>query len=188
MRPLRLRSKALPCLLITLSILALTTLSHSSPPQSSALKVLDAWTGQWTTHGKLYDTPLSHAGENHNHEITITMTCAWSAYGGYMICDHLITGPSGTRNDLSIYTYNESEKSYKFCTFDRSGTPRATPLTIDGSIWSYDTDEEQKGKKIHIKTINDFSKPGLVTWNTKFTDDAGAHWTLMNEGTDTRTK
>jgi hypothetical protein len=187
MLPLHLRSKALPSLLITLSILAPTTLSHSphqaSPPQSSALKVLDAWTGQWTTHGKLYDTPLSHAGE-----ITITMTCAWSAYGGYMICDHLFTGPSGTRNDLSIYTYNESEKSYKFCGFDRSGTPRATPLTIDGSIWSYDTDEEQKGKKIHIKTINDFSKPGIVTWNTKFTDDGGAHWTLMNEGTDTRTK
>ncbi len=60
--------------------------------------------------------------------------------------------------------------SYKFCGFDRC-TPRATPLTIDGSIWSYDTDEEQKGKKIHIKTINDFSKPGIVTWNTKFTDD-----------------
>ena len=71
MRPLHLRSKALPFLLITLSLLAPTTLSHSSPqsspPQSSALKVLDAWTGQWTTHGKLYDTPYSHAAE-----ITIT--------------------------------------------------------------------------------------------------------------------
>jgi hypothetical protein len=60
MQPLHLRSKAFSSLLITLSILAPTTLSHStpqsSPPQSSALKVLDAWTGPWTTHGKLYDT------------------------------------------------------------------------------------------------------------------------------------
>lgn len=187
MRPLRLSSKAFSSLLIALSVLAPTTLSRStqqpSTPQSPQLKVLDAWTGQWTTHGKLYDTPYSQAGE-----ITITMTCGWSAYAGYMICDHLITGPSGTRNDLSIYTYNESEKSYKFCGFDRSGIPRATPLTIEGSIWSYDSDEDQKGKKIHIKTINDFSKPGIVTWNTKFTDDNGANWTLMNEGKDTRTK
>ena len=146
MRPLRLRSKALPSLLITLSILAPTTLSHSSPQssplQSPALKVLDAWTGQWTTHGKLYDTTLSHAGE-----ITITMTCAWSAYGGYMICDHLFTGPSGTRNDLSIYTYNESEKSYKFCGFDRSGTPRATPLTIDGSSGVTTPTKNKKARK-----------------------------------------
>ena len=158
MHPLRLRSRALPSLLITLSILAPTTLSHSSPqsppPQSPALKVLDAWTGQWTTHGKLYDTPFSHAGE-----ITITMTCAWSAYGGYMICDHLFTGPSGTRNDLSIYTYNESDKSYKFCGFDRSGTPRATPLTINGSPLELRHRRRTKGKKIHIKTINDFSSP-----------------------------
>ena len=146
MHPLRLRSRALPSLLITLSILAPTTLSHSSPqsppPQSPALKVLDAWTGQWTTHGKLYDTPFSHAGE-----ITITMTCAWSAYGGYMICDHLFTGPSGTRNDLSIYTYNESDKSYKFCGFDRSGTPRATPLTIDGPSGVTTPTKNKKARK-----------------------------------------
>jgi hypothetical protein len=64
--------------------------------------------------------------------------------------------------------------------------PRATPLTIDGKVWSYDSDEEEKGAKIHIKTINDFSKPGVVTWNTKFTADGGAHWTLMNEGVDTK--
>ncbi len=68
--------------------------------------------------------------------------------------------PSGTRNDLSIYTYNESEKSYNSQAFDRSGTPRATPLTIEGSLWSY-LRRRTKGKKIHIKTINDFSKPGL---------------------------
>jgi len=85
-----------------------------------------------------------------------------------MICDHLITGPSGKHNDLSIYTYIEADKSYKFCGFDRTGAPRATPLTIEGTVWSYDSDEEQKGKKIHIKTINAFSKPGTVTWNTKF--------------------
>jgi hypothetical protein len=47
---------------------------------------------------------------------------------------------------------------------------------------------EKDGKKIQIKTINDFSKPGVVTWNTKYSDDAGAHWTLMNEGVDTKVR
>ena len=74
----------------------------TQPPE---LKKLDLWSGQWTTKGKLYDTPHSHVGE-----ITITMTCGWSAYAGYMICDHLINGPAGRRNDLSIFTFNQAAK------------------------------------------------------------------------------
>jgi hypothetical protein len=179
------RSAPLPLLIAlwaaSLSALAALPQAMSPSPQSPELKILDAWTGRWTTHGKLYDTPYSQAGE-----VTITMTCGWSAYGGYMICDHLIDGPRGKRNDLSIFTYNDADKSYKFVGLDRTGVPRATPLTIHGNVWSFDSDDEDNGKKIHITTINDFSKPGIVTWNTKFSGDAGAHWTLMNEGVDTR--
>jgi hypothetical protein len=162
---------------------AVSTLVQASPHSdgSPELKVLDAWTGRWTTKGKAYDTPYSHAGA-----ITITMTAGWSANGGFMICDHLVSGPSGKHNYLSIFTYNPVDKSYKFCGFDRTGVPRVTPLMIEGSAWSYDSDEKENGKKIHIKTINDFSKPGIVTWNTKYSADSGAHWTLMNEGVDTR--
>jgi len=168
---------------VTASIAAFAPLLHSQKqsPQSPELHVLDAWTGRWSTHGKLYDTPYSHAGE-----VSITMTCGWSAYGGFMICDHLVESTRGKRNDLSIFTYNEADKSYKFCGFDRTGVPRSTPLTMEGKVWSYDSDEEDGGKKIHIRTINDFSKPGVVTWNTKFTADGGAHWSLMNEGVDTK--
>src|SRR5215472_10584315 len=108
--------------LLVASVAAAGGFAHSSqrsldsPPQSAELKVLDAWRGTWTTEGKWYGTPYSHAGE-----ITITMTCGWSSYGGYMICDHLINGPAGKRNDLSVYTYNPVDKSYKFCGIDRSG-------------------------------------------------------------------
>jgi hypothetical protein len=149
--------------------------------QRPELKILDAWSGRWTTQGKLFDTAYSHAGS-----ITITMTCGWSAYDGYMICDHLFEGPAGKRNDLTIYTYNPADNSYKFFGVDQTGAPRSVPLTIEGNIWTYNSDMEKDGKKILIKTINDFSSPGIVRWNTKFSDDAGAHWTLMNQGVDTK--
>jgi hypothetical protein len=160
--------------------------SHSTTvmaqaPQSAELKKLDAWTGQWTTRGTLYKTAYSPAGE-----ITITMTCNWSAYNAYIICDHLFSGPRGKSDDITIYTYNAADKSYKFYDVDQSGTPRNTPMSIEGDIWTYSSEMEKDGKKIQIKTINDFSKPGVVTWNTKYSDDAGAHWTLMNEGVDTK--
>lgn len=92
------------------------------------------------------------------------------------------------RNDLTVYTYNPVDKSYKFYSVDQSGAPRSVPLTIAGDIWTYNNDMEKDGKKILIRTANDFSKPGIVTWNTKFSDDAGAHWTLMNEGVDTKVR
>lgn len=151
------------------------------PAQGPERKNLDAWSGRWTTQGKLYDTAYSHAGD-----ITITMTCGWSAYNGYMICDHIFSGPAGKSNDLTIYTYNQADKSYQFCSVDHAGVLRSTPLTIEGRIWTYNSEMEKDGKKILIRTINDFSTTGTVTWNTKFSADAGAHWTLMNEGVDTK--
>jgi hypothetical protein len=184
------RSTRLPAVisLILGSISGLTGLSRESPhsqqtrqTQILEKKNLDAWTGRWTTQGKLYDTPYSHAGN-----ITIAMTCAWSAYNGYMICDHLFNGPAGERNDLTVYTYNQTDHSYKFYSVDQSGVPRTVPLTIDGYIWTYNSEMEKDGKKVLIKTINDFSKPDIVVWHTKFSDDAGAHWTLVNDGVDTK--
>jgi hypothetical protein len=170
------------------SMSGLTALSRASrqrqqtvQAQKPKLKYLDAFSGRWTTHGKLYDTPYSHAGV-----ITITMTCGWSPYKGYMICDHLVSGPAGKRNDLTIYTYDQADNSYKFYSLDQTGLPHSVSLTIEGDIWTYNSDMEKDSKKILIKTINDFSKPDIVVWNTKFSDDAGVHWTLMNEGTDTK--
>ncbi len=174
--------------LILGSMSAVRVASQASRPsqqslltQKPGLKNLDAWSGRWTTQGKLYDTAYSHAGN-----ITITMTCGWSAYNGYMICDHLFSGPAGKSNDLSIYTYDPADNSYRFYSVDQAGPPRSTPLTIEGDIWTYNSEMEKDGKKILIRTINDFSKAGMVTWNTKFSTDAGAHWTLMNEGVDTK--
>jgi hypothetical protein len=186
------RSNRLPMViaLILGSMSAVTVGSRASRPSQQTpqarkpgLKKLDAWSGRWTTQGKLYDTAYSHAGS-----ITITMTCGWSAYSGYMICDHLFNGPAGKSNDLSVYTYDSADNSYKFYSVDQTGPPRSVPLTIEGDIWTYNSEMEKDGKKILIRTINDFSKPGVVAWNTKFSADAGAHWTLMNEGVDTKVR
>jgi hypothetical protein len=186
------RSNRLPVViaLILGSMSAVRVASQASRPsqesllrQKPELKNLDAWSGRWTTQGKLYDTAYSHAGN-----ITITMTCGWSAYNGYMICDHLFNGPAGKSNDLSVYTCDPEGHSYKFYSVDQTGPPHSTPLTIERDLWTYNSEMEKDGKKILIKTINDFSKPGMVTWNTKFSADAGAHWTLMNEGVDTKVR
>ncbi len=180
------RLATVTCLLLFL-IGGFTAMSHesrqskdSAPIRSPELKKLDVWSGRWTTQGKLIATPYSHAGN-----ITITMTCGWSAYNGYLICDHLFEGPSGKHNDLGVYIYNPADHAYKNCSLGETGAPHCVPLKIEGDLWTYDSEMERDGKKVLIKTINDFSKPGVVAWNTKFSPD-GVHWTLMNEGVDTK--
>jgi hypothetical protein len=117
------RSNRVLMALILCSISGLTVASRVSrlsqqTPQAwkPGLKNLDVWNGRWTTQGKLYDTAYSHAGN-----ITIAMTCGWSVYNGYMICDHLFNGPAGKRNDLTVYTYNPADNSYKFYSVDQTG-------------------------------------------------------------------
>ena len=180
------RPAVLSVVLCALTVLAL--LSRASrqpqqvaPPQAPQLKKLDALTGRWTTQGSVLDTPYSHAGN-----ITITATCGWSAYNGYLICDHLFSGPNGKSNDLTIYTYDSAANSYRFYSVDSSGVPHSVPLTVENNIWTYNGEMEKDGKKILIRTVNDFSKPGILEWNSKVSADAGAHWTPTSSGTDTK--
>jgi hypothetical protein len=182
------RPAAFACLVLCMTT-GFSVISHASrqskdsgPAQVPELKKLDAWSGRWNTQGKLFDTPYSHAGN-----ITIAMTCGWSAYNGYMICDHLFEGPSGKHNDIGVYTYSPADKVYKNCSLDQTGAPHCVPVKIEGDVWTYDSEMEKDNKKIYIRTINDFSKPDLVTWNTKFSADR-EHWTLMNEGVDTKVR
>lgn len=149
---------------------------------SPALQKLDVWTGRWKIQGQAKDTPYSRAGL-----ISSDTTCAWAINHNYMVCDQLIYDAAGDSNALSVYTYSDKEKAYKFFGLDRNGEPRSVPLTIEGNIWTYGGQPfDDNGKKIQIRTINEFTTPATVTFHTEYSDDGGAHWTLMNEGKDTK--
>jgi hypothetical protein len=96
--------------------------------------------------------------------------------------------PTGTRNDLSIYTYNEKEHSFDFFGISRDDAEaRTTKLTIQGNVWTYWDEADEAGKHIQFRTTNTFQSPATVVWRSEYSED-GAHWILMGEGTDTRRK
>ena len=152
-----------------------------SNQDSSALEKLDAWTGHWRARGESLATAYSHAAS-----LSSETTCQWSINHGYMICDQMIDGPKGRMNALSIYTYSEADKAYRFYGIDQSGQPRTPPLTIQGNVWTYGGGFEADGKQIQIRTVNEFETPSKVDWRTEFSSDGGQHWSLMNHGTETR--
>ena len=60
-------------------------------------------------------------------------------------------------------------------------------LQINGNVWTYPGGYEANGKKIQIRTTNDFSVPGIETFKTEFSDDGGVHWVVTLQGTARRT-
>src|SRR5260221_13744775 len=92
------------------------------------------------------------------------------------------------KNDLSIYTYNETDHSYAFYGLSRNNSRVRTPkLTIEEKRWTYSGEFEDNGKKIRFRTINDFTTPATVTYRAEYSED-GAHWTLMSEGATEKIK
>jgi hypothetical protein len=117
------------------AILAMALTSSSAifgGSPADELKKLDVWAGHWTTRGESKDTPYSRA-----ESLSSEMTCAWAPHHGYLICDQTIAGKDGRINSLSVYTYSETEKKFKFYGIGQGGNPRTPPLTVNGNVWTY---------------------------------------------------
>jgi hypothetical protein len=166
------------CLLISGSFIA-----AQSPSAPTGLDALNAFAGKWIVTGEMKDSAYSKAMKLGSDE-TI---CSWSANHGFLICDQLIHAPDGMLNQLSLYTYNEKDHSYAFFGFSRDNPRARTPkFNIEDNLWTYSNEFDDGAKHIRIRTTNKFDSPNHVIWRSEFSDDNGAHWTLMGEGTDTR--
>ena len=150
--------------------------------RASELEKLGALLGHWNTSGEMKDTPYSKARTKSNDE----MTCSWTPNHGFLVCDQIIHTLTETRNDLSIYTYNEKQHTFSFFGLSRNDTEaRTTKLTIEGSLWTYFDESDEGGKHVQFRTTNQFSSPSTVIWRSEYSED-GVHWTLMGQGTDKR--
>jgi|SRR5579872_6196852 len=143
------------------------------------LNSLNAYAGRWKGAGESKDTPYSKAGPS-----GAETNCNWSPNHGFLICDQMVRNGEG--NDLSIYTYDEKEHSFAFYGISR-GNPRArtTKLSIEGKRWTYSSEFENNGKRVQIRTVNEFTSPDLVVYRTEYSED-GEHWILMGEGANRR--
>ena len=61
--------------------------------------------------------------------------------------------------------------------------PFSGTVIIKGNLWTYPGGFERDGKKIEVRTTNDFSVANTEIFKTEFSEDGGAHWTAMLQGT-----
>lgn len=84
---------------------------------------------------------------------------------------------------LSIYSYNSKDKNYAISSMAGPGKqPWNGTVIINGNVWTYPGGFEANGKKVEVRTTNDFSVAGTETFKSEFSEDGGAHWTVMLQG------
>ena len=167
---------------LTASTLALASDHLETPPIAPELIKMDVWVGTWQSQTQVMPTPYSEAAS-----VKSELTCNWSPHHGFILCDHLMHGPSGLSNSLSVYTYDEAAKTYKFFGVDKDDSPREVPLQVKGNIWSFGTQVQDKDKTIMFLTNDEFVSDKVMHFRTEFSEDNGRNWKELNQGELTKT-
>ena len=167
---------------IYLSVVAASTLALASdhlvvPKIAPEISKMDVWVGTWESETQVMTTPYSEAAS-----VTSEMTCNWSPHHGFILCDHLMHSPTGLSNSLSVYTYDEAAKTYKFFGVDKDASPREVPMQVKGNIWSFGTEVQNQDKTIMFLTNDEFLSDKLMHFRTEFSEDNGRNWKELNQG------
>jgi hypothetical protein len=165
-----------------LAALAASTVALASdhlilPKVAPELSRMDVWVGHWQSKTQVLNTPYSQAAS-----VSSEMTCSWSPNHGFVLCDHLMHGPDGTTNSLSVYTYDERDKVYKFFGVEKDAYPREVPMQVKGNVWSFGTEVQNQDKTIMFLTNDEFVSDTTMRFTTEFSDDNGQSWKELNKG------
>lgn len=167
---------------ISLAALAVSTVAMASdhlilPKVAPELSRMDVWVGHWESKTEVLNTPYSQAAS-----VSSEMTCSWSPNHGFVLCDHLMHGADGTTNSLSVYTYDERDKVYKFFGVEKDEYPREVPMQVKGNVWSFGTEVQNQDKTIMFLTNDEFVSATTMRFTTEFSDDNGQSWKELNKG------
>lgn len=169
-----------PTLLLFLAVASMgwAALQTSTSDQQAATAKLGVFVGRWQSEGTGFETEFSHADK-----YSSAIDCGWSPQRNFLICEQAISDSSGKHTQLSIFSYNSKDKNYTISSMAGPGKqPWIGTVIIEANIWTYPGGFEANGKKIQMRTTNDFSVPGTETFKTEFSKDGGAHWTVMLQG------
>ena len=149
-------------------------MSVTAMQKDDPTKKLGVLVGKWETEGKFTGT---------ENKSSSSLECRWSPMGNYLVCEQLVAMMGNQSRQLTVYSYDSKNGYYAYSTYrDPGAAPSGGKVTIDGNLWIYSGGFEANGKKTEFRTTNDFSKPGTEVFKTETSDDGGAHWKTVLEG------
>jgi len=174
------------CSLAAVTLLATGVLraqAPAAPKPGPEQQKLAYFAGRWTEVGVVKPGPTGPGGP-----MNVTSNCEWFAGGFNLVCRSDGKGPSGETRSLGILGYSTERKRYTYFGIDNAGMGGDMSYgDLTGDTWVWEGESVMGGKPVkgHY-TIKQVS-PDSYTWKWEMSF-AGAPWTLMAEGTDTRVK
>ena len=172
------------------SVLALGLMAcaaTSEPPKTSDPRDrINIWEGHWKVQVQRKETPYSHAAME-----PFDAVCSWSADRGYMVCEYLsekkVPGEGKPSDHLSIFTFDDTGKTYKHLGISKNYKTLEEVATIDGNVWHYNYElPDDKGRTVTCRDVYEFISPEKQLTRMEISSDGGQHWTVVSEAVGTK--
>jgi hypothetical protein len=158
---------------LLLAFLLAACSAWASAQADDPVKKLGAFLGKWQAEGT-----------RGTEKITSAMECRWSSQGMFLVCEQSISMAAGDHRQLTVYSYNPKESTYSYVTIaDPGAKPTSGRMEIKGNVWTYPFSFENNGKTIQIRTTNEFIDSRTEVYKTESSDDGGASWKTILQGT-----
>ncbi|MFY9550066.1 MAG: DUF1579 family protein [Thermoanaerobaculia bacterium] len=150
------------------------------PKPGPEVKKLGYFVGSWKTETEAKPNTIMPAGKT-----TEISKCEWFPGGFHVVCHTTGNGPMGARQ-LGILGYDSDAKAYTYYGIgSASGGAASSKGTVDGSTWTYTSNDKMGGKTVQGRyTITEVS-PTSQTFKFETSDD-GQTWTEVMEGKATK--
>ena len=149
---------------------------------ADAVAALGRFVGTWTSTGSFSKTAYSKPSD-----VKGTTVCSWSIGHDFVICQQTVIADAGEQHDLAIYTYDVTNKAYRFYNV---GTSRvgSTTITVEPTQVTYPGSFTQGDKTITTRTLNLWDDADHYHFSAEYSLDDGKTWTTMLSGVAKRTQ
>jgi hypothetical protein len=152
-----------------------TAAPAGSSQSDDPTKKLGVYVGKWETQGEFAGGPKT----------STSLECRWSPQGSYLVCDQLVKmGAAGDHRQFTVYSYDSKAGNYSYTTLSDPGAkPSTGTVVIKGNLWTYDSSFEANGKTTLVRVTNEFTDAKTEIFKVASSEDNGAHWKPVLEGT-----
>jgi len=145
------------------------------PQPSPEHKKLGAFVGTWKDEALMKPGPLGGGGR-----MSLTQTCEWFTGGFSVVCHTETLGRTGVLKTLTVLTYDQEEKVYRFYEFNSAGWSNSAKGTLDGDTWTFEGESKMGGKLVKSRSTIKLPSPDSGTMKSEMSVDGGP-WTLVME-------
>jgi hypothetical protein len=168
-------------------LLALTAGAMAQDSLSFPRDKLAIWAGHWKLHGEVKETEFAHA-----RTFDYDVKCAFLPHGGFMACSSLSSMPDpnhGNRisSGASLFYYSDVDKTFKCTEVFPEGGPSEAVMLVDGNVWTKPLQiQRRSGGMAEGRFVYNFVSPDKILARFEISTDKGAHWTEVDEYSQTK--